>query len=103
MLVKAQYRADVQASKATTADLYEQKKALVVEYKTVRQKSVDRVRQINQAMRVVRSDFATTRSAINAEMRTVRTAQMQLRRNYNIARRTMNAEDFAVFNAAYSE
>ena len=28
---------------------------------------------------------------------------MQLRRNYNIARRTMNAEDFAVFNAAYSE
>jgi hypothetical protein len=101
--VKAQYRADVQASKATTADLYQQKKALVAEYKSVRQETVDRVRQINQAMRAARSNFSTTRSAINAEMRIVRTAQMQLRRSYSIARRTMNAEDFAVFNASYSE
>ena len=99
--VKAQYRADVQVSKATTADLLVQKGALVTEYRSARQESLIRVGQISQALKAAQAGFAATRSAISAEMATVRATQMQLRRDYGMARRTMSQQEFAEFYAQY--
>ena len=98
---RAQYRADVEASRALIVDFRSQKTTLVTDYRSACQGAIDRFGQIRQAMGDARNDFLVARSTLIVKMGAVRTSLLQLRRDYGMARRTMSAEEFAEFHEQY--